>query len=79
VVCAVPALLSSRDLVLREKNIVVIPDRVWAPMAEAREAGHVPDLAIARVVVVRIEACVRRGTRRTPRSDCRSGIRSAPS
>ena len=28
-------------------------------MAEAREAGHVPDLAIARVVVVRIElACV---------------------
>ena len=58
-VCAVPALLSSRDLVLREKNIVVIPDRVWAPMAEAREAGHVPDLAIARVVVVRIElACV---------------------
>src|SRR5216683_2146385 len=40
-------------------RIVGVPDRVGALMAEAREAGHVPDLAIAGVVVVRVElACV---------------------
>src|SRR5713101_5003659 len=51
--------MSSRDLVLPKKSIVAVPDRVGAPMAEAREAGHVPDLAIASVVVVRVElACV---------------------
>src|SRR6266446_1344132 len=36
-------------------RIVGVPDRVGALMAEAREAGHVPDLAIAGVVVVRVE------------------------
>src|ERR1700730_17972882 len=36
-------------------RIVVVPGRVGAPMAEPGEAGHVPDLAIAGVVVVRIE------------------------
>ena len=36
-------------------HIVTVPDRIGAPMAEAREAEHVPDLAIASVVVVRTE------------------------
>ncbi len=39
--------------------IIAGPDRVGAPVAEAAEARHVPDLAIAGVVVVRVElACV---------------------